>query len=459
MKKRTLILILALLMICSLLPVSAAADAPKSGTCGENLTWTLDDTGVLTISGTGDMYNYGAPAGGAVIDAPWKAYADDVNSIVIENGVTSIGSSTFNCSNAKSVSIPDSVTSIGESAFYNCGLTEINIPGSVTSIGDRAFCYCNFAEVRIPSGVKELPQEIFCGCHSLTSITLPNAITVISTGAFSYCDALKSIVIPAGVKTIERGAFADCTALESIYLPSGLKTIEPFAFHVANPTPVIKNVYFAGTEAQWKAVSIGERNDRITAATIHCGVSAYPFTDVDISGRHLPFADAILWAANEGITTGVDKTHFAPNSNCTRAQVVTFLWRAAGYPAPKSTDNPFDDVTEKLPNGNDNPFYTAILWAAGEGITLGIDETHFAPDRSVTRAQFVAFLWRYENKPEPKPGMTITDIGSAANVEFKVAILWAAGEGITTGYSDGSFQPNATCSRAHVVTFIYRDMA
>ncbi|MGM9575025.1 MAG: S-layer homology domain-containing protein, partial [Oscillospiraceae bacterium] len=184
----------------------------------------------------------------------------------------------------------------------------------------------------------------------------------------------------------------------------------------------------------------------------------YPFTDVDVDGKHAPFADAILWAANEGITTGYGDGIFKPDANCTRAQVVTFLWRAAGSPTPKSTDNPFVDVAAKQANGKDNPYYTAILWAVSEGITLGVDSTHFAPDATVTRAQFVTFLWRYEGKPEAKPGVTLTDLGTVTNADFKSAILWAAGEGITTGYADGSFRPNAVCTRAHVVTFIYRDM-
>ena len=190
----------------------------------------------------------------------------------------------------------------------------------------------------------------------------------------------------------------------------------------------------------------------------HTHDAEYPFTDVDTAGRHAPFADAIQWAANEGITTGYGDGIFAPDKNCSRAQVVTFLWRAAGEPEPKSAENPFVDVSAKQADGKDNPYYTAILWAVGEGITNGVDSTHFAPDSNVTRAQFVTFLWRYENKPAAKPGIALKDIDTVTNADFKAAILWAAGEEITTGYSDGTFRPNAACTRAHVVTFIYRDM-
>lgn len=464
MKKRTLSLILALLMVCSLMPVSAAADAPKSGTCGDNLTWTLDDAGVLTISGTGDMYNYGADAEGLVTDAPWTAYGEDVNSIVIESGVTSIGNSAFNCRNAKSVSIPNGVTSIGKHAFYNCGLTALNIPDSVTSIGDGAFCYCNFTEVNIPDSVKTIGDEAFSGCRSLASVTLPCGLTVINKGVFSYCTSLKSVVVPVGVKFIDRGAFANCLALESIYLPGALEEIEEFAFVTDNPATPIKNVYYAGTEAQWNNVTVGKKNDLITNTPIRCGVSVYPFTDVDPAGRHAPFAVAIQWAANEGITTGYGDGIFKPNAECSRAQVVTFLWRAAGSPAPKSEDNPFVDVSAKQDNGNDNPYYTAILWANENGITNGVDATHFAPSKTCTRAQVVTFLWRAEGQPEPASAVNpFVDVfakqDNGNDNPFYVAILWAVGEGITNGTDKTHFSPNNTCTRAQVVTFIYRDIA
>ena len=196
-------------------------------------------------------------------------------------------------------------------------------------------------------------------------------------------------------------------------------------------------------------------------ACTRCGAKDPNFVNnpfVDVKEKDY-FYQPVLWAVEHDITKGTDATHFSPNATCTRAQTVTFLWRAAGEPAPKSTDNPFADVSAKQANGKDNPYYTAILWAVGEGITLGVDKTHFAPDAMVTRAQFVTFLWRYEGKPAAAPGVTLTDLGTVTNADFKSAILWAAGEGITTGYADGSFRPNAVCTRAHVVTFIYRDIA
>ena len=380
-----------------------------------------------------------------------------LTSIEIPDSVTSIGDCAFSsCSGLTSIEIPDSVRSIGDGAFLSCsGLTSIEIPNSVTSIGDYAFSYCGIlTSVTIPDSVTSIGRGAFDGCSNLTNITIPDTVVSIGEWAFRDCSSLTNIKIPNSVTIIGDSAFFGCRCLESIAIPDSVTSIGRYAFEGCSE---LKDVYYGGTEAQWKAVVMGDGNEALKSAAVHYG-SGCSFTDVDVDGKHAPFADAIQWAADEGITTGYGNGIFKPDKDCTRAQVVTFLWRAAGEPAPKSTDNPFVDVSAKQADGKDNPFYTAILWAVGEGITLGYDDTHFVPDKSVSRAQFVTFLWRYENKPEAKPGMTLTDLDTVTNADFKAAILWAAGEEITTGYDDGSFRPNTVCTRAHVVTFLYRDV-
>ena len=193
-----------------------------------------------------------------------------------------------------------------------------------------------------------------------------------------------------------------------------------------------------------------------------CGAKDYvqdnPFVDVKESSVYY---DAILWAyyhTPEQITGGFDATHFVPNNPCTRAQVVTFLWRAAGCPAPASTNNPFVDVSPKQANGKDNPYYTAILWAAGEGITNGSDATHFSPNATVTRAQFVTFLWRYENEPASTGNIDIFADANQIATPFRQAVAWAVERGITNGTDATHFSPKAVCTRWAVVLFMYRDM-
>ena len=173
-----------------------------------------------------------------------------------------------------------------------------------------------------------------------------------------------------------------------------------------------------------------------------------PFVDV-AEGKF--YYDPVLWAYYGGITTGRDATHFDPGGYCTRAQVVTFLWRAAGKPAPKSLVNPFPDV----PAGK---YYTdAVLWAVEQGITAGYKDGTFGPDDACTRGQIVTFLWRFAGKPEPKT--LVNPFPDVAEGKFYYkAVLWAVEQGITGGFKDGTFGPDKTCTRDQIVTFLYRAM-
>ena len=160
------------------------------------------------------------------------------------------------------------------------------------------------------------------------------------------------------------------------------------------------------------------------------------------------YYDAVLWAAKNGITGGVDDTHFAPNATCTRAQVVTFLWRAAGSPAPKSSMIPFTDV----PAGS--YYEQAVLWAVENGITDGTSATTFSPDAVCSRGQIVTFLWRSQKSPASDSVNPFADV--AADAYYNSAVLWAVTNGITDGTSATTFSPNNDCTRAQIVTFLYR---
>ena len=160
------------------------------------------------------------------------------------------------------------------------------------------------------------------------------------------------------------------------------------------------------------------------------------------------YYDAVLWAAENGITGGVDDTHFAPNATCTRAQAVTFLWRAAGSPAPKSGVNPFTDVKAG------SYYYVAVLWAVENGITDGTSATTFSPDAPCSRAQIVTFLWRSQKSPVSDSVNPFTDV--AADSYYANAVVWAAENGITGGIGGGLFGPDNDCTRAQIVAFLYR---
>ena len=182
-------------------------------------------------------------------------------------------------------------------------------------------------------------------------------------------------------------------------------------------------------------------------------VKENPFVDVSESSVYY---DAILWAyyhEPQQITGGYTATEFRPGNPCTRGQVVTFLWRAAGCPEPTGDTSMFKDASSIAA-----PYQKAVAWAVEKGITTGYNDGTFRPNDSVTRAQFVTFLWRYENRPATSGSIAgFTDAASIAE-PYQQAVAWAVEKGITTGYNDGSFRPNATCTRWAVVLFMYRDM-
>lgn len=162
------------------------------------------------------------------------------------------------------------------------------------------------------------------------------------------------------------------------------------------------------------------------------------------------YKTAVDWAVENGVTSGISDTLFAPAKTCTRAQVVTFLWRAAGSPEPTKTENPFTDVK------SDAYYYKAVLWALEKGITSGTSATTFAPENVVSRAQVVTFQWRMADSAKANGTNNFTDV--PADSYYKDAVQWAAEKGITSGTSATTFAPNAGCTRGQIVTFLYRQL-
>ena len=206
-----------------------------------------------------------------------------------------------------------------------------------------------------------------------------------------------------------------------------------------------------------KEIKLTEKNGKFTftmpaskvtvAATFKASAPTgkNPFIDVP-AGSY--YEDAVVWAVEKGITTGTSATTFNPNGICTRAQAVTFLWRAAGSPAAKSKVMPFADVKAG------SYYYDAVLWAVEQGITKGTSDTMFSPDATCSRAQIVTFLWRSQKSPAAGTANPFTDVKASAY--YADAVLWAAENGITGGTSATTFSPNNDCTRAQIVTFLFR---
>ena len=315
-------------------PTPPSETIVASGTCGDNLTWKLDDEGTLTISGKGAMTEW------VNIDsAPWKTYSNTINKVVIQPGVTSIGKNAFSlCTNLESITIPKSVTSIGWGAFQECGsLKSITIPEGVTSIEWGAFQGCSsLMSITIPESVTSIGEDAFYGCENLRSITIPEGVTSIGDSAFEDCRGLTSIslpesvikignyafkstaltgkfVIPSGVTKIGDGLFENCQKLTEVVIPDGITFIGPYAFKYTGITsfvipdgiqtinvdtfygtcldritiPVsvtainpsafseyvngyVKEVHYTGTKSDWSRIWVGGANERLREATIHC---------------------------------------------------------------------------------------------------------------------------------------------------------------------------------------------
>ena len=238
MKRRSFVSSLVLFVFLALFTTGALAAetgaVTASGTCGANLTWSLDSAGTLTISGTGSMEDYypsNSPA--ANVPAPWYDQRDNVKLLVVSPGVTSIGSFAFSdCKNLVGTTIADSVASIGRSAFANCSsLMRVTLPNRLQAIGEGVFKGCtSLVTVAIPDSVTSIGISSFDSCNSLESVTLPNRVTDIGDSAFSGCASLKDINIPDSISYIGYKAFRNCRSLTKIVIPTGVNCIAGLLF-------------------------------------------------------------------------------------------------------------------------------------------------------------------------------------------------------------------------------------
>ena len=237
MKKRFGWALSVVMLLCLFVVLGAGAEEKSivaQGSCGaqgDNLTWTLDGEGTLTISGEGEMRNYYYVTSETT---PWRSYFSDIKCLVVEEGVTSIGERALaNCSLLTSAVLPEGVTSIGSDAFWDCRrLMSVNIPTSVTSIGWSAFSGCSaLTSVSIPEGVTNIGKSAFSGCSALTNVSISKGVPIISENMFWGCESLTNVNIPEGVISIGMSAFSGCNALTNVSIPASVMSIGDYAFY------------------------------------------------------------------------------------------------------------------------------------------------------------------------------------------------------------------------------------
>ena len=424
--KKTVSILIILCLLLALQPFAALAD--NSGSCGEHAAWALDDAGTLTISGMGKMENFDQRVlsnGEVSSTAPWMEARQSIRKIVVSEGITSVGDRAFvGLRSLESVSLADSVRTIGTSAFSASSLRTLVLPAEMDTIGDNAFS----------------------GCFSLDAITMPERLGMLGKYAFGHAEGLKSIVIPDGVQTLSLYLFSTDWRLKSVVIPASVKTIESEAFYACRS---LSDVWFTGTEEQWASVKIGAPSDpndslytALQDATMHFGDPMSRFTDVPRDWAQ-PF---ITGAVAEGIMNGTGEHTFQPDASLTRAMVVTILWRLCGEPQTEKASG-FTDLTQTW-------YLDAIAWAQENEIVNGMDESHFAPDRAVSRQDFVTILYRYAQSTDMELSYESLDRFQDRTAVSAYAVdpmRWAVHSGVISGVPEGNqlfLQPEGTATRA-----------
>ena len=393
--------------------------------------------------------------------------------ITIPNGVAAIYMHTFSgCSELTNVQLPEGLTEIGEYAFRGCAsLTEINLPDSLLKLGTQAFVYSGLTDVTVPASLSEYDRNAL---GYISNITFTGRAPEFAEDCFVWQEV--TIYYPAGYTSWTEDVLQQYGGTVT-WVPYETDLPEPGG-HVHAYTEHSSSfcdswgVYYYICECgdyyegevvppqghewgPWKLLweasetqsGMQEHTCRVCDLTetqeIPPGVDT--FTDVN---RNDYFYIPVRWAKYRQITSGTTATTFSPNAPCTRAQVVTFLWRLSNCPEPASTQNPFSDVKKT------DYYYKAVLWAVENGITSGTGGGKFSPDATCTRGQVVTFLHRFCGSAEPWGQHLFTDITESDY--FYNAVLWCNVMGITQGTSKTTFSPNAPCTRGQVVTFLYR---
>lgn len=464
------------------------------------------------VSYTGNDANVVIPDGVKTIG--YAAFNGRTNmvSVTVPESVTSIGTGAFsNCSKLTTVNLPEGLVSLGDRAFEQCtSLKKITIPSTVTNIGSFAFAYTAISTVELPSKLSAMSEGVFNNCESLTSITIPEGITSIGATCFYNCTKLTTVNLPSTLTLIEKFAFNSCTSLERITIPDNVTTLEdrsftgctklvyvgfpskleriyPSAFEGCDKLAIIslpkslqavgynafynckslKTVYYAGTKAQWSAVTVRQGVDAATGiengnnplvkASYVYGKSTVLFNDVlaDKAGYYI---NELQYVFARGAMTGLNASFFGVGNIVNRPTLVMILYKMEGQPKADLSKAPFTDVKT-------NAWYAgACAWAKETGVSTGYTDGtgRFGVDDIASRQQFMTFLYRYADykgydvsvsSPDTyKSKADSKDVSSWA-VE---AVNWGVEKGFVGQTKDNTLTPKAEINRQQAAIIIAR---
>jgi len=446
---------------------------------GDNAFYSCDDLTSIIIPFNVKKIGKAAFANCEKLTGIWvdelnQFYSSDENGVLFNKEKTEL--IQYPDGYSDNYTVPDFVISIGSFAFYWCySLTNVTIPDSVTSIGDYAFSNSHLTSVTIPDSVTSIGDCAFDSCYSLTSVTIGNGVTSIGYRAFDSCFSLTDAYYNGSAEEwnkINGNCVLHNVIIHFAHMPSEESTepseepsepseestdpseepsepSEESTDPSEEPSEPSEEPSEPSEEPSEPSEEPSEPSEEPSEPSEPEIPTENPFTDVKENDY---FATPVLWAVGKNITNGMSATIFAPNANCTRGQIVTFLWRACGSPEPTSTKNNFKDVKAG------EYYYKAVLWAVENGITTGLSATSFGPNATCTRGQVATFLWRSQGEPAPEStNNPFSDVKT--NDYYFNAVLWAVENNVTQGVGGGKFAPNASCTRGQIVTFLYRAIA
>lgn len=418
-----------------------------------------------------------------------------VTDLVIPGDAVTVSRNAFyKYEHLKSVKISEGVTAIEPRAFDNCtALQSVDLPKSLVFIDNTAFWKCSaLATIKIPENVRSIGAQAFNSCTALSSISLSDNLIRIGSQAFLNCPALKDVYYGGSKEQFAKmtiGDHNDPLLNANIHYNSGSvsgggsssgKSAARYNVNVpgnvsggavsVSPTKAAKGdtvIITVAADEDYKLsdLIVSARGEGLALQNLGDGKYSFIMPDdkVDVEAlfvrsQDVCFADvaqtdyyfdAVQWAVGKNITQGTTADTFSPDDICTRAQMVTFLWRAAGSPEPKGEFVNFADLA-------DGAYYEkAVCWAVEQGITNGDGNYKFSPDAAVTRSQVVTLLWRAADSPAIAGNTAFSDLQAGAY--YSDAVQWAVAKNITKGVAAGTFAPDDKCTRAEIATFMFRN--
>lgn len=437
--------------------------------------YTITSDGTLRVSKNSDYHQYEDLAGSDV----YKQYRTSITKLIFEEGVDFIcdgfigSNQQYALDNVTSIELPSSLKKLGMGAFRFCPSVEsVYIPENVSEITYRAFSACkSLKRIEVSENnpwFKSVDGIVYTKDMSKL-IAFPEGWSgdysppaqLESVHRLINCSKVNSVVIPSGQTEIFSDDFAGCKSLRYITIP---KSVEKISYSSFAGCSSLTDIYYEGTAEDWNEIEITKKGEYdtgedaagiILSATKHFSSPSTPtpppitsdtdFSDVS-AGAY--YAEPVVWAVENGITSGTGNNRFSPNASCTREQIVTFLWRAAGKPEPQTSISPFSDVTPT------DYFYKAVLWAVENNITSGEGKGKFGSGHPCSRGQAMTFIWRAAKKSETVAANSFTDVKSGSY--YEKAVNWAVTNNVTSGTGNGMFSPDASCTRGQIVTFLYR---